>query len=193
MKSGAGKRKGNAFERLICKLLSLWWTESKDDSCFWRTSNSGGRATVRSKQSKTTPSHYGDMGAVDERGKPFTDLMTVELKSGYSNDTIHDLFDSPGRSAVQQYQEWIAKAEEDHLAARSFSWMLIHRRDRREPMVLTPPKLLNALDQLTGINVIEFPLKDRSERLAFLPLWEWMESVEPKEVVEYHALWKGIQ
>ncbi len=57
--------KGSNFEREICKLLSLWWTNDKRDDIFWRTSGSGARATTRSKTKQKTFGQYGDVQATD--------------------------------------------------------------------------------------------------------------------------------
>ena len=37
MRSGGGKQKGSAFEREICKKLSLWFTENERDDIFFRS------------------------------------------------------------------------------------------------------------------------------------------------------------
>jgi hypothetical protein len=155
--------KGGAFEREICKRLSLWWTDGEDDSCFWRTSNSGGRATVRGKQGKKTSGHYGDVAATDERGKPFLDLFTIEIKRGYNRCTSAELLDKPARAKAQQYETWIAKAREDSAAAGSSSWMLIHKRDQREAVVFIP--------KVTSVAIDNF-FKDRRTSMFVVPRLE---------------------
>ena len=42
-------QKGGAWEREFSKYLSLWITEGERDDVFWRSSQSGGRATQRAK------------------------------------------------------------------------------------------------------------------------------------------------
>ena len=86
--------KGSEFEREFCKDLSLWWTDQERDDIFWRSSNSGGRATVRAKVGRTTAGQYGDVAAIDFDGLPLLELMTMELKRGYSKNTIQDLVDN---------------------------------------------------------------------------------------------------
>jgi hypothetical protein len=76
--------KGGAFEREICKRLSLWWTEGKRDDIFYRTSASGARATQRRKVGKTTANEHGDMGYTDPSGKKLTERWVVEMKTGYA-------------------------------------------------------------------------------------------------------------
>lgn len=40
MKRGAGKRKGSEFERVVSRLLDVWW--NVEEGTFWRSVNSGG-------------------------------------------------------------------------------------------------------------------------------------------------------
>lgn len=80
MKAGSGKGKGGAFERKICKALSLWVTHGDRDDVFWRSAMSGGRATVRRKKGKSTQTQVGDISPVDAVGQPFIDIYVVECK-----------------------------------------------------------------------------------------------------------------
>ena len=77
--------KGSQFERDICRELSIWWTQGERDDIFWRTSGSGARATTRAKKGDATANSAGDIGYLDEIGKPFLDYFMVELKRGYTN------------------------------------------------------------------------------------------------------------
>jgi len=80
MKAGRGKAKGNAFERDICKQLSLWVTHGKRDDVLWRSAISGGRATVASKSDKDLAHVSGDVCAVHRLGFAFVDDWYVECK-----------------------------------------------------------------------------------------------------------------
>jgi len=88
MAKGQGKGKGGEFERKMCKILSLWWSESDNgrNDIFWRTSQSGGRATERKKKGMKTAGSYGDMMAIHESGKPFERFILTEFKKGYDKD-----------------------------------------------------------------------------------------------------------
>jgi hypothetical protein len=140
--------KGSAFERQICGLLSAWWTqdfpEPRDD-VFWRTSNSGGRATSRGKQGKDTKHQHGDLTATDPVGEPLCRVLNFELKRGYNRATLSDLLDRPGKAAEQTYEEWIRKAREVQVRAGTLGWLIIHRRDRREALVTGPQELCRDL------------------------------------------------
>jgi hypothetical protein len=74
------KQKGSAFEREICKKLSLWVSEGNYDDLFWRSAMSGGRATVRTKKGQITSSGHGDITAVSPKGNILTDKFVIECK-----------------------------------------------------------------------------------------------------------------
>lgn len=81
MRPGGGKQKGAAFERLICKQLSLWVSAGKSQDCFWRSAMSGGRATVSARKGKLLPRQAGDITATSPEGHALTDWFYVECKS----------------------------------------------------------------------------------------------------------------
>lgn len=163
---GAKSKKGGSFERWFAKRLSLWWTqdlpEPRDD-IFWRTQNSGGRATARGKKRKATRGQYGDVAATDPIGRPFIDLVTIELKNGYGGyplNTLHDLIDAP-KGKIPLLARWAAKAERTSHAAESFSWIIVAKRDRKEPIVLAPRTLFRTLVDWDG--------EETKDRLADFP------------------------
>jgi hypothetical protein len=79
-RAGGGKAKGSAFERLICKELSLWVSRGKRDDLFWRSAMSGGRATVGRAQGKDRRAHAGDISATHKDGHVLTEYWIVECK-----------------------------------------------------------------------------------------------------------------
>jgi len=79
MKRGGGKQKGSAFERNVCRLLSNWVSNGKSIDVFWRSSISGGRATVARKKGSVVR-QAGDICAVSPEGHDFCDRFFVECK-----------------------------------------------------------------------------------------------------------------
>jgi len=140
--------KGGAFEREISKELSLWWTHGSRDDIFWRSTSSGGRATVRKKAGKSTHGSYGDITALDPIGQPFLDVFTVEVKRGYSRKIClldcMDKKDGPKPLIIQ----WVEQAQKSAKAARSPHWLIIMKRDRRDKLVICPMKLFDELPSL---------------------------------------------
>ena len=79
MRAGGGKAKGSAFEREVCKKLSLWITDGEMEDCLWRSAISGGRATVAHRKGKVVR-QGGDICAVSPEGHKLTDHWYIECK-----------------------------------------------------------------------------------------------------------------
>ena len=138
MKAGGGHRKGSQFERRICIDLSRWWTDGKRDDVFWRSPQSGGRATSRAKKGISTFGHYGDVQAVDPIGRPLLELMTIELKCGYVGTSPLDLIDGQVGSV---WGKWLHHLVKDANSAGSRFWALIVQRPRRKSVIVVPELL----------------------------------------------------
>ena len=148
VKKKRGKKgKGSKFEREVCKTLSLWWTKGKTDDVFWRTAGSGARAKVRSKTKRATFGQHGDIQATDPIGQPLIDLISIELKRGYSSNTFADLVEprQHHKPKPDAYELFIRQAMQDAKNAKTPFWMLIIKRDRREASVFIPLSLYNEL------------------------------------------------
>lgn len=78
-RGGFGKRKGSAFERQVCKDLSLWLTGGKSTDVLWRSAMSGGRATVGLKRGEVIR-QAGDICAVAPEGHDFCERFFIECK-----------------------------------------------------------------------------------------------------------------
>lgn len=159
--------KGSSFERSICRQLSLWCSNGKRDDIYWRTAGSGGMARRRGRDGRQTRNQHGDILAVDAIGAPLLDIFTVELKRGYQRLSLADMLDTPSRILENEvrikkreeqqaakakrkqkkqkvskrkdgWREWIYKAEEAVDHSGTYTWALIHRRDKREAMICIP-------------------------------------------------------
>lgn len=173
-----GKAKGNSFERNIAVSLSLWATKDADDNIFWRSTNSGGRATSRSKLGKKTANSYGDIAALVPLGEDFLRAVNIEIKRGYNSLSLSDLFDKPKESKKTGYAAWIEKAQKEHQESGSFSWILIHKRDRRIPIVLMPEKLSDRMEDYE-INLPIMMTVFHYGRYAVSTLEDWFTYVDP--------------
>jgi len=80
MRAGGGHAKGAQFERGICDRLSRWVDPRGTDTHFWRSSMSGGRATIRHRAGKLTKSQAGDICSLTRHGHPFLSKFFVECK-----------------------------------------------------------------------------------------------------------------
>ena len=97
-----GKQSGNSFEREWAKKISLWITNGERNDCLWRTSNSGGKATVTGSDTQC-----GDLHAVRPEAQPFCDLFSIELKNYKPIQLFHF-----GRPTFELYKWWV-QAEND--------------------------------------------------------------------------------
>ena len=132
-KGGRGSRKGGAYERELAKALSLWWTKGETDDAFWRSSQSGGRATQRAKSGKSTANACGDLRAETAAGQKLLDYFTIEIKRGYGAITLNDFFDG----CKKGIHEFVAQASAAASLAGTPYWLLIHKRDKRDAIVVT--------------------------------------------------------
>jgi hypothetical protein len=177
--------KGGEFEREVCKTLSLWWTDCDSDAVFWRTSNSGGRATVRGKGKRKTVNQHGDITFTDPVGMPLLQALTFELKRGYSC-TLQDLIDAdkPPRTS---YAAWIAQAKRSQVAAESLSWAIIHRRDRRVVTITMPEDMFSQLLRASKVDlIVPFAMvhSGSGEVLVTVRLQPFLSSIRPAAVRE---------
>lgn len=154
--------KGSSFERELCKALDKWWTGSEDEAVFWRSAQSGGRATTRSAKGKHTHGSYGDISAVSPIGEPLVDVFTLELKRGYTKHHIAELFDLSDyhreNQNTKQFEEFLNQASNSGEQAGSLSWMLVHKRDGKQIMVYFPWWVFRRLQQLGAFKPAPVPL-----------------------------------
>jgi len=139
--------KGGQFERDIATQLSTWWTNGQSDNCFWRSSQSGGRATTREKKGKKTLGQYGDISVTEPDGQPLIELVSIELKRGYNDRFPVTLIDHGPKAAQQGFDKFLEQASGDAERAGVPYWWLIHKRDRREPMLYFPECFYNDIDR----------------------------------------------
>ena len=111
MRPGAGKQKGGAFERLVCKQLSLWMSRGLRDDLFWRSAMSGGRATLQHRKGKRNQTQLGDISAIHPQGARLTDLFVIECKS-VKDLGLHGLFFAPPFGALIDYWAEVVRVAE---------------------------------------------------------------------------------
>lgn len=187
MANKAGK--GSAYERQFCRDLSEWWTGGTRTDCFWRTAGSGGRATTRGKRGHDTAGGYGDIAATDHEGAPFLHFMTLELKRGYSKQTVQDILDKPMKAAQQPYEEWVEQARESCLLSGAFGWAVVFRRDRRESMILFHEGMWSQLRGVGAFNPsplplmqMQFTIKGVWRGVVMMQLKAFFECVTPEQI-----------
>ncbi len=129
MRPGGGKQKGAAFEREVCKALSLWISARKKEDIFWRSAMSGGRATVARQRGRNADSALGDISAVDALGAALLSKFLTECKF-YGDLSIIGLFTRSGKL----YDFWTILKREASLVNREP--FLIAKQNRLPAFVL---------------------------------------------------------
>jgi hypothetical protein len=172
--------KGASFERWVCKRLSMWWSDGEDDSLFWRTSQSGGRATTRRKKGLKTVGHCGDICSTDPSSAPFTKLFAVEVKRGYAKVSFADMLDRPPKRKRTQFEEWITQAETARENAGAWSWMLITRRDSFLPLVFLPTRQLDFIYHCVAEHTVQMICGD--VEITGFRLEDFLEGLDRRDV-----------
>lgn len=147
MKPGAGKAKGNAFERDVCKSLSLWITAGKRDDVLWRGAISGGRATVAAKKGKQLAHVSGDICAVHPDGFRFVSEFYIECKA-YRDLSIPRLVTQQAGTLVEFWKITRLQAK-----AHKKLPMLIWKQNQHQVMVVVDDEGFNRL-RLQLANII---------------------------------------
>jgi len=153
----AGNAKGSAYERKICRELSLWWTKGKRDDIFYRTAGSGGRATKRAKQNLTTANSAGDVGILDPIGKPFLDKVMIEIKRGYTKGNeakqirTLSIIDNPKNQKEPLLIKWWNKALKEAYLDNNKEVMIIFKRDRKNACAMLSFNMMNMIKYYNNI------------------------------------------
>lgn len=95
--SAIGAKKGPAFEREICKSLSLWISGGERDDIFWRTAMSGGRATIGLRAGKKRDAQAGDISAIHSLGERLLNHVVVDTKWYGDIQFLGAVFNDRGR------------------------------------------------------------------------------------------------
>jgi hypothetical protein len=143
MRKGGGKSKGNAFENLIGRKLSLWLTKEEDGTQLISSRQSGGWKHRRER-------HAGDLAANGPVGERFREHFLVECKH-HKKDLLWSLFYA-GKHSVP---DWWGKAVREANAAKLCP-MLVCRQNARPIFVALYPTLAADLATLGSCKCIEY-------------------------------------
>jgi len=181
-------KKGSSFERKFSKFLSLWWTRGEHDDRFYRSAGSGARATARKGRNQATFMQAGDIAATHPDANPLMQFLTFELKCGYNDSSVSDVFDTLPTAKTNKWLSFWEQAKTGAANNGSFGWMLVTQRTRRTPMVWVPAHVASAL-RMIGVPAppIQFRLPDHSIGHGS-PMEEWFEDVMPEDIAQFLAL-----
>lgn len=138
------RQKGNAFENLLAKQLSIWWTKGADEHVFVRRGASGGAQRDRTGSSGAS----GDIHTDKADGQPFVERYTIEAK--FHKELAGALWGFVSGEDDRELIEFWAQAERQ---ARPYSRhiLLVLRTNFRNPIVFTDhPQLWQFMSASTG-------------------------------------------
>jgi hypothetical protein len=133
MRKGGSKQKGSAFERLVCKQLSLLISKGRRTDLFWRSAMSGGRATLELKKDVLNQTQAGDISSIDMDSGWLTRDYMIECK--HYNDLQ---FTSGFLSGTGNLYKFWTKLFKDAIA-RNKKPILIAKQNNRPIVMLTSP------------------------------------------------------
>lgn len=131
MRPGGGHSKGAAYERAIAQKLSLWITHGKIADGLWRTSMSGGRATIALRRGEKLQ-QVGDLAAIRLELHTFTSKHYIECKHVRSLDI--ESFILTGKGSLATF--WRTALKES-LAHDARFPVIVAKQNRTPDIVLT--------------------------------------------------------
>lgn len=118
--------KGGENERNVAKFLTKWLTGKTKPYMFWRQDASGGLATVHKENIHMT----GDICSIHPDSKFFTDIFSIECKTGYPKTSFWQHFKQI-KFGIEEF--WLQALED---ANKSYKKpMLIYRKKGRNLIV----------------------------------------------------------
>lgn len=159
--------------------------QGKRSDIFWRSSQSGGRATQRTKKGVRTYGSYGDIAAIDPIGEPLLKLFTIELKRGSSHSSPGDVLDFKTDNLSHPWIKCLFQAIRSHKEAGSKDWMMICRRDHRIAMVYLGSKTFKLLSVMPPWTRFKWHFAGGEERADFvgLQLDHFLSQVSPRKII----------
>lgn len=158
MKRGGGGKKGGEFERDVCKELSKAISGGLRKDLFWRTSMSGGRATLMRRAGQRNLSQMGDVSSLDSSSNWLTDRYMIECKHSKDTGLLPFLIHGGGKIA-----NWVSTMEQQgHECQRRP--LLVFRQNHMPILVLTRE---NGVTDGNSISIIDPTLTTRSGYYLF--------------------------
>ena len=128
--------KGASYERQMCRKLSLWLSHGEHEDLLWRSSISGGRATVALKAGRKLSRQAGDISAIAPLGHILTDRFFLELKH-YRNLQLEAFFLHGKGKLAKFWKKALAEAKQHKREP-----LMIVRQNRTADLVITKPGAL---------------------------------------------------
>jgi hypothetical protein len=170
--------KGGDFEREVSKMLTVWLTGKKKPYAFWRMPGSGSLMTIHEENIGLS----GDIRAVSPEAEFFTDIFSVECKTGYPKTSFWQHFKDIKNFNIKDF--WKQCCEDADKAAKLP--MLIYRKKGTKPIVGVCSKTTNFLyEKLTNFNFIGVVFSDEIRPIYFFNMEKFFDTVKPDDIRKF--------
>jgi len=168
--------KGGENERNVAKFLTKWLTGKSKPYMFWRQDASGGIATIHIENSHMT----GDICSVHPDSKWFTDLFSIELKTGYKSTSFWQHFNS-SKFGIEDF--WLQACGDADKSKKHP--MLIYRKKGRKQIVgidkYIQKKLNKKLKVLNHVGV-SWGEENKIESCFLYDMIDFFDSIKPDDM-----------
>lgn len=168
--------KGGNNERDVSKFLTMWLSGKTKPYLFWRAEASGGLATIHIENIHMT----GDIKSIHPDSKFFTDIFSIELKTGYPKTSFWQHFTS-SKFGVEEF--WKQSSHDAQKANKHP--MLIYRKKGRKQIIgidkYIHKKLKNKLSNLNHI-VICWNEENSLVDCVLYDMNDFFEKVKPDDI-----------
>lgn len=170
------KQKGAGFERQIAKTLSLWLSHGDRDDLLWRSSLSGGRATLQVQSGNTVGNQSGDLSPIGAEAMDFSQYFTVECKHYkdiFLTDIVYGLRKGDG---IGKFWE---QAKNDADQAEKFP-LLIAKQNFGKEIIAMPQHIMLQVQKDKNF----YPAHADILPASIVKLEDFLENVTPEELIE---------
>lgn len=182
MKRGGGKKKGSRFERTVCRLFSIWWSEGKSGEIFWRSGGSGSMGKLSG-----SAVHRGDIVQVQtEIGDKVNENKIMVKAFPGCIECKHYAFVDPWKKNNKIFV-WMKKLIREEASPDQVP-VLVFKQNQRDIFVVFP-----TVD-------LPWPFTDPrnyriflEKRLFYLvPLSQFFKYITPEGFCQIHDLWVAV-
>ncbi|MFW6129963.1 MAG: putative PDDEXK endonuclease [Atribacterota bacterium] len=165
-------KKGSKWERDVAKFLTKWLTGVEKPYCFWRSPGSGSVSTIIKENEHIS----GDIISLKPEAKFFTDVFSIELKTGYPDTSFFHYFSCKNFQIENFWSQCVKDAGNKNP-------LLVYKKDRNTPIVgitkIVANKLkLNKLKHIT----VKF---DKLPDLVLLSFYDFFNKVKPEDIKKW--------
>lgn len=168
--------KGGENERNVSKFLTKWLTGVEKPYMFWRQDASGGIATVHIENSHMT----GDICSVHPDSRFFTDIFSIECKTGYPKTSFWQHF-TKAHFGIEEFWE---QALEDSKKANKHPMLIYRKKGRRQIVGIDKYVQEKLKTRINDLNHIVVSWKKESPYIdcVLYDMEDFFERVKPDDI-----------